>query len=346
MLANFRSLPDTILFVRRGVIFACVVGMLLSTSIAEAAEPCVKASFKGDASTYNPFLPGWKTGGGTLATGGRYNPNEYEAALQLGLAKQYRCGYGSRAVCDAIVQAPNGRAMRVRINDNGPLVSGRVIDLNEKSMQYLSGGSSGRNSGIIKSVTVTLLCGIEGQPLGPLDASERQAWAGRTFDAPYANPNGYAASPFANVTPFSNAPASSGYPSGSGANSGGASPSPSYQQPVSQTLLQNQAQLVPGGVSAVSVQTPHAALLLVQPRQVSRGDPSVVSWTSVGMSQSKLCRVTVVSSGKEILVGQGNEGSRQLKIGANSSVGTLTFTMRCTSLSGTHLERTAMLLVK
>ena len=161
--------------------------VFLSFQFTTAAEPCVKTSFKGDASTYNPFLPGWRTGGGTLATGGWYNPNEYEAALQLAIAKQYRCGYGRGAICDAIVQAPNGRSMVVRINDNGPLVSGRVIDLNEKSMQYLSGGSMGRNSGVIKDVTVTLLCGIEGQSLGPLDPRDREAWASRTFDAPYAN---------------------------------------------------------------------------------------------------------------------------------------------------------------
>lgn len=171
-----------------------------------AAEPCIKTSVRGDASTYNPFLPGWRTGGGKLATGGWYNPNEYAAALQLDLAKQYRCGYGGGAICHAVVQAPNGRAMTVRVNDNGPLVSGRVIDLNEKSMRYLSGGAYGQNSGVIKNVTVTLLCGIENQPLGPLDPKDREAWASRTFDAPYvsqslynqASPVGFPAGSIAN----------------------------------------------------------------------------------------------------------------------------------------------------
>jgi len=356
--------------VRKGVLFLCVLGLLFSTSVTEAADPCIKASFRGDASTYNPYLPGWRTGGGTLATGGPYNPNSYDAALQLNLAKQYRCGYGSRAVCHAVVQATNGRAMVVRINDNGPLVPGRVIDLNEKSMQYLSGGTMGRNSGIVKNVTVTLLCGIEEMALGPLDQGEREAWAGRTFDAPRANTGGYVTSPFGNVTPFSNTPASSGYGSGGTASpSGGTSypsvgasyqqpsyqqpsyqqPSyqqPSYQQPVSQMLLQNQFQLQPDGVSVPSVTLPPVASLMVQPRQVSRGEHSVVSWTSVGMSQTKPCRVTVISGGKETLVGQGKEGSRQLKIGPKSSVGTLTFTMRCVSSSGTSIERTATLTVK
>ena len=179
--------------------FAFVIALLLSALSAEAAlppaegtaDPCVKAMFKGDASTYNPNLPGWKTGGQTLATGGRYNPNEYEAALQLGLATRYGCGYGRNAICHAVVQAPNGKAAVVRINDNGPLVGGRVIDLNEKSMQYLSGGSMGRNSGVLKGVTVTLLCGIEGMALGPLEEKDRIAWANRTFDAPPVNPSLY-----------------------------------------------------------------------------------------------------------------------------------------------------------
>jgi len=347
------SVPDTIRQVRRLCIVGCFFVVLFSTPIVEAADECVKVSFRGDASTYNPYLPGWRTGGGTLATGGPYNPNSYDAALQLNLAKQYGCGYGSRAICHAVVQAPNGHAMVVRINDNGPLVPGRVIDLNEKSMQYLSGGTMGRNSGIVKNVTVTLLCGIEGMALGPLDPNEREAWASRTFDAPYANTGRYAASPFGNVTPFSNTPASSGYSSGGTANpSSGATyqnsayQQPSYQQPISQALLQNQFQLQPDEVSAPSVTPPSAASLMVQPRQVSRGEQAVASWTSVGVSKSKPCRVTVVSGGKEILVGQGNEGSRQLKIGSNSSLGTLTFTMRCVSSSGTSIERTAALMVK
>lgn len=381
------------------------------TPSGDPADQCIKAPpFKGEASTYNPYLPGYKGGSGTLATGGPYNPNSYDAALQLDLAKRYRCGYGNRAVCHAIVQAPNGRGVVVRINDNGPLnVPGRIIDLNTRSMDYLSGGTKGgTKGGTIKNVTVTLLCGISGMALGPLDSKDREAWASRTFDAPYANVGGYGRSPFANVTPISYGPADSGYPSG-GANvpssntgypssgnsytsrdmnapigntayqgggtsypssayspggsanqSGGtnapigntvnpssAYPSQSSNQPVSPALLQDYAQLSPEGVTrVVRAQTPPEASILVQPRQVSRGEQAIISWTSLGMSQSKICRVTVVQGGKEILVGQGNESSRQIKIGADSSTGILTFTMLCASLSGASVERTAMLVVK
>ena len=379
------------------LLFAFSVEAALPPSGAPA-DQCIKTSIRGEASTYNPYLPGYKGGSGTLATGGPYNPNSYDAALQLDLARRYRCGYGRGAVCHAIVQAPNGRGMVVRINDNGPLnVPGRIIDLNTRSMDYLSGGTKGgTKGGTIKNVTVTLLCGISGMALGPLDPKDREAWASRTFDAPYANTGGYSRSPFANVTPVSYRSADSGYSSGDanissgntnypssgnsytsrdmnapigntigssgGANipsgntnypSSGTSRSESRAAPqgsapfISQTLLQDYVQLSPeGATQVVRVATPSEASILVQPRKVSRGRQAIVSWTSVGMSQSKICRVSVIQGGKEILVGQGNESSRQIKISADSSTGTLTFTIACISLSGVSVERTAELAVQ
>ena len=179
-------------------ILLCVAcAHLFFVSIANGALPqmpapqsCIKDSFRGDASTYNPNVKGWKTGGQKLATGGRYNPNEYEAALQLDLAKKHRCGYGSGRTCQAVVQSADGRALIVRINDNGPLVKGRVIDLNEKSMRYLSNGRYGNNSGVLRNVTVSLLCDASNTTLGPLKEADRKAWASRTYNAPFANVGG------------------------------------------------------------------------------------------------------------------------------------------------------------
>lgn len=169
---------------------------------ANGVESCVKGTFKGDASTYNPNFAGWKTGGQSLATGGKYDSNSFDAALQLDLAKRYKCGYGSGAVCHAVVQAPNGRSMIVRINDNGPLVPGRIIDLNEKSMRYLSDGKYGKNSGVVKSVTVTLLCGAVGGTLGPLNEKDREAWKNVVLNTPVTNMFGLQN---ANIAPFSGA---------------------------------------------------------------------------------------------------------------------------------------------
>ncbi|MBI4133125.1 hypothetical protein HY478_00775 [Candidatus Uhrbacteria bacterium] len=327
--------------------------MLLSLAAsAEAAVPCIKTSFRGDASTYNPNYAGYKTGGQALATGGRYNPNEYEAALQLGLATRYGCGYGSRAICYAIVQAPSGRAMTVRINDNGPLTPGRVIDLNEKSMRYLSAGSYGQNSGVIRNVIVTLLCGIEGQQLGPLEAREREEWANRTYDAPYANTSGYATRPV-------------GVSSGAPAGSGGQTTSPYYPPQTQVPSPQSPGYPITAPPISFVPTTPilftplfpfptttvprlpiASASISVQPREVARGETSVVSWSSVG-AVSNSCKVSVLSGGRDVLVGQGNKGSRQVQISPTSSTGTLTFTLRCTSLaSGSRIERTAILSVK
>ncbi|MBI2048517.1 MAG: hypothetical protein HYT30_01150, partial [Parcubacteria group bacterium] len=121
----------------------------------------------GAASTYNPNVVGWRTGGEKLATGGRYNPDEFEAALQTGLAEQYRMGHSRYPnVGYALVEA-EGRKLIVRINDNGPLVRNRIIDLNEASMRYLSGGRYGNNSGVLQNTRVTVLAGQNYTP-GPL----------------------------------------------------------------------------------------------------------------------------------------------------------------------------------
>ncbi len=378
-------------------IFAGV--LLLFGFIAEAALPpsgapadqspanqCIKASLRGEASTYEPGY-GYKGGTGTLATGGPYNANSYDAALQLDLARRYRCGYGQGKVCHAIVQAPNGLGLVVRVNDNGPLnVPGRIIDLNTKSMAYLSGGTKGgRKGGTIKNVTVTLLCGVSGMALGPLDPKDREAWANRTFDTPYTNTGGYRGN---SVSDGSYGSSGSGYASG-GANAssgntndpnngnaytGGAGtpqssqppqnpppyqPSQPYQPyqssqpirdpalPTSPNPLKDYARLNleddTRGAYATSLAE---ASIYVQPSQVSRGRSAVVSWDSVGMSQSNICRVTVVQGGRGILVGQSNESSRQIKISDQSSTGTLEFTVSCTSLSGDLVERTASLVVQ
>ncbi|MDR3571607.1 MAG: RlpA-like double-psi beta-barrel domain-containing protein [Candidatus Pacebacteria bacterium] len=108
----------------------------------------------GAASTYNPFKPGWKSGGAQTATGNFYNPNAYDAALQLDLAKQYNCGIGNGNNCYALVEH-DGKQLVVNVNDNGPLVPGRIIDLNEASMNYFGG----MQAGVLDGVKVTLLQG-------------------------------------------------------------------------------------------------------------------------------------------------------------------------------------------
>src|SRR6185436_3366728 len=114
------------------VLVLCTIFLMMSTSLAFAqgangaipALDCVlnKEKIIGDATTYNPYSAGWKTGGTGLATGGTYNPDAWEAALQLDLAKKYGCGYGSGKTCRAVVSSPStGRAAIILVNDNGPM---------------------------------------------------------------------------------------------------------------------------------------------------------------------------------------------------------------------------------
>jgi hypothetical protein len=174
-------------------------------SIAAETGGCIKAKLHGVATTYDPRFAGWMTGGPKNAFGEPYNPNDYRAALKLSYARKYKCGSGAK--CHAAVEG-NGKAMIVLIDDNGPMCdhaataqnaqkvgdcmggsTDRIIDLNAKSMAYMSGGKYTPNSGTIKGVTVTLLCDFDAK-LGPLDEKERAEWAKKSFDVPVTDVSG------------------------------------------------------------------------------------------------------------------------------------------------------------
>lgn len=290
-------------------------------------DSCVKGKYQGDASTYNPNYPGYKTGGQALATGGTYNPNGWEAALQLDIAKAHGCGYGSGKVCQVVVEAPEtGKVAVLLVNDNGPLVSGRVIDLNEKSMQYLSDGRYGRNSGVLKNVTVTIMSCQFANFTGPLNASDRTVWA-RDIDQTqvssltprYGNPsNPY--SPLS-ITPYAGTGATAGYgampvsaqlgaqssPLGFSA-SGGTAGSGSSSGSESTTIV--------GNLSALTID--------VQPKNARAGSLVLVSWTSVNM---KAASCKVLKAGQEFATG--NEATKRDVV--DDSV---EYSLECTTPSG------------
>jgi rare lipoprotein A len=88
-----------------------------------AATPAVGTTIVGKASWYGPGLQGHRT-----ATGERFDPNETTAATkQLPL--------NSHAV---VTNLDNGRAVKVRINDCGPVPPGRKIDLSKKAAQKIN----------------------------------------------------------------------------------------------------------------------------------------------------------------------------------------------------------------
>ncbi len=309
--------------------YALAVPLLLALVSIVPAEPssasshtgsggCIIAKLPpGTATTYNPGVSGWKTGGMSLATGGTYNANGYEAALQLDFAKRWGCGYGSRKVCHAAVEG-NGKSMIVLINDNGPMCAdpqtaakakdckertSRVIDLNEKAMRYMSDGKYGNNSGTIPNVTVTLLCNFDGK-LGPLEEQERGLWANKTF-------------PTDQHIPFT--PGMAGAPGGQpgllGSPSPYGQPTQGYQQPQFGNYQQSPGTTQPGsyfsqsptgGVGSVGGVTPIPPIPVYQSSSTADYLLSILSGKPVGSSAP-----STAPSPFRITLGGGTQGIQQ-----------------------------------
>jgi rare lipoprotein A len=122
----------------------------------------------GAASTYNPFRPGYKSGGLLTASGELYDPAAWTAAVQIDLREMFGgVHYGSKyRPTYALIETSDKQAI-VKINDVGPLKPGRVVDLNEQTMRYLE---PTRDRGVIPIVKVTALPFDDCTP-GPIERS-------------------------------------------------------------------------------------------------------------------------------------------------------------------------------
>lgn len=337
--------------------------MALGTSYASAqvtdggipAFGCVKKKVVGTATTYNPFAVGWKTGGPGLATGGRYNPDAWEAAIQVDIGREVGCGYGTGKTCRAIVSAPStGRAAIILINDNGPMCAdpatyakvaecrqkgkyARVIDLNKQSMYFLSNGNSGNNTGTLYNVEVAILdpkCNQIGN-LGPLTGGDKDAWSKIASNMPatqypnqapstpiYGNP----ANPYSpvSVSPFSALGAS---PSQLGQPSAGYAGATSPTSPLNIGGTNTGGQGGGGGIVSGSGSR-SAGTILIQPQNAKKGSNILVSWTSVNMQPSS-CIVRL----NDEEFARGNEATKRYAISADAS-GRIEFTLECEAASG------------
>lgn len=109
----------------------------------------------GAASTYNPFKPGKEEGGPQTASGERYDPAAWTAAIKTSLRRKFGgVGFGARPKY-ALVEAV-GKKVIVKINDVGPLRPGRIIDLNERTMRHFD---PSMDLGVIPDVKVSPLAG-------------------------------------------------------------------------------------------------------------------------------------------------------------------------------------------
>ena len=152
----------------------CGAVIMLATSIAmarsendtvhsNAVDAASGAAIVGAASMYNPHRPGWREGGLNTASGERYDPSEWAAAIKTSLRKEFGGVRHGASPKYALVEAVGKKAI-VKINDVGPLAPGRIIDFNERTMRYFD---PSLRRGVIDDVRVTPLSGDDWTP-GPV----------------------------------------------------------------------------------------------------------------------------------------------------------------------------------
>jgi rare lipoprotein A len=102
---------------------------------------------------YDPFRPGYKSGTGETASGERYDPSAWAAAIQINLRGKFDGVRHGRKLKYALLKGAV-RNFIVKINDVGPLAPGRVIDFNRQIMCYFD---PSLQRGLIHNVKVTPL---------------------------------------------------------------------------------------------------------------------------------------------------------------------------------------------
>ncbi|MBR0830339.1 hypothetical protein JQ596_33015 [Bradyrhizobium manausense] len=153
------------LFGSSAAVCGAVVALAVSVSVARCEADGVHSSavvdeasgdaIVGAASMYNPFKPGRQEGGPNTASGERYDPSVWAAAIKTSLRQKFGgVQFGARPKY-AVVEAV-GKKVIVKINDVGPLVPGRIIDLNERTMRHFD---PSLELGVISGVKVRPLAG-------------------------------------------------------------------------------------------------------------------------------------------------------------------------------------------
>ncbi|GGI19915.1 hypothetical protein GCM10010987_06740 [Bradyrhizobium guangdongense] len=156
---------------------AAICGALVALAVSVTAAKCETRGGRsnavadtasgnavvGAASMYNPFRPGKEEGGPRTASGERYDPSAWTAAIKTTLRRKFGGVQFGVKPKFALVEAA-GKKVIVKINDVGPLRPGRVIDLNERTMRHFD---PGLERGVIKDVRVSPLSGDD-WTLGPV----------------------------------------------------------------------------------------------------------------------------------------------------------------------------------
>ena len=152
-------------------------------------------------------------------------------------------------------------------------------------------------------------------------------------------------SPFAQASPAASAqnsytPAQATQPSQTVSQNVTPSQSQSESSTQSGVAKQLQNALQDPALAGVAGQFP--ANVVVQLAEVVRGNPVTVSWTSIGMSTETPC---VLRAGTTVIA-EKNKGSSVVPTTQATRLGSLIFTLSCTTASGTKYQRTAAVMVR
>jgi len=104
-------------------------------------------------------------------------------------------------------------------------------------------------------------------------------------------------------------------------------------------VLDSSAQSTQAGGGTQNSQLVNAASqIIVQPRQVSRGNSFIVSWTSVGMNKTKPCKVSQETSAGRTTIAEANEGTEIIATKKEDAAGVRTFSLVCSSVLNTEFQ--------
>src|SRR4051794_16360464 len=89
------------------------IGEIYTNAVDDAASG---VAIVGAASMYNPYKPGWREGGLSTASGERYDPSEWAAAIKTSLRQKFGGVQYGASPKYALVEAAGKKAI-VKIND-------------------------------------------------------------------------------------------------------------------------------------------------------------------------------------------------------------------------------------
>ena len=137
----------------------------IETRLERRGEQASKM-FVGIASMYNPNDPNDRdSGDAQTASGEMYDVSVWTAAIRIDLRDQFGgVRYGRNYKPSYVLLEAAGKRVIVKINDVGPLVFGRIIDLNKRTMQYFD---SSLQRGLVPGMRVIPLPGTH-WATGPL----------------------------------------------------------------------------------------------------------------------------------------------------------------------------------